>query len=523
MSEPSKEELLFGRIALHNRLIDQEQFEDALALRRRRSDINQDFGRLLKARGHIDDKQYRSVRKAQEKALAGKGYSVEAARFLARGMNADGTAPKGDGATGTPAPLTAVLDKERAAEAYADAPEPFDEPEAFEPDGELGEDDLVEDAPAPAPAAADDDERIPGEAKRAFKRPVDPNALKTMQALLKKSREMGASDLHLSCGAKPFLRLHGGIQFLNMPEITPQQGKLFAAALLRDEDWQLFCERNDWDGSVDLGPAGRYRANLLRQRRGISGVYRVINTKIPSLTDLGLPESFERFTTFHQGLVLVTGAAGSGKSSTLAALIELVNQNRKDHIITMEDPIEYLFTGKGCNVTQRQIDVHTRSWGNALRAALREDPDVIMIGEMRDLDTVQLAITAAETGHLVYGTLHTTSATRTIDRLLDVFPPGEQSQIRAMVSESLKGVISQQLLPTKDGKSRACAFEVLTWTPAVANLIREGTTFKLHSVLQTGKKLGMVLMDDSIRKLVDDGVVSKEVARAAAHNPKLFQ
>ncbi len=520
-SDPSKEELLFGRIALLNKLITQEQLDDALALRRRRTDVNQDMGRLLKARGYLDDRQYRSVRKAQEKALVGKGYDAEAAKFLARGMNADGTAPNDDEAAGTPRPPTANLGRAK--------PEPgpaIDEPEDFDPLADEESPDAFEDDAPPAPAAPAmprPEETAPAVAKRRFRRPVDPGAHKTMATLLKKAREMGASDLHMSCGAKPFLRLHGQIQYLNVPEITPERGKLYAAALIGDEDWQLFMERNDWDGSIDLGKTGRFRANLLRQRHGVSAVYRVINTRIPSLDELGLPESFEKFTTFHQGLVLVTGAAGSGKSSTLAAMIELVNQHRKDHIITMEDPIEYVFTGKGCNVTQRQIDLHTRSWGNALRAALREDPDVIMIGEMRDLDTVQLAITAAETGHLVYGTLHTTSATRTIDRLLDVFPPGEQAQIRAMVSESLKGVISQQLLPTTDGKGRVCAYEVLTWTPAVANMIREGTTFKLFSIMQTGRKAGMVLMDDTIKRLLSEGKISKEVARQNAHNPKLFQ
>ncbi|RMG16210.1 MAG: type IV pilus twitching motility protein PilT [Planctomycetota bacterium] len=418
-------------------------------------------------------------------------------------MNADGSAP------GAASPTAQAPEP-----APPPAPEPVPEPEPFEPDA-------IEPAerPAPEPVAAVAAE--PKQPKR-HRRPVDPTARKTMTALLKKARESGASDLHMSCGAKPFFRLHGQIQFLNMQPITPKQGELYAAALVSDEEWSLFRERNDWDGSIDLGSLGRFRANLLRQRRGISAVYRVINNKIPTLAELGLPESFERFTTFHQGLVLVTGAAGSGKSSTLAALIELVNQNRKDHIITMEDPIEYVFEGKQCNVTQRQIDVHTLSWGNALRAALREDPDVIMIGEMRDLDTVQLAITAAETGHLVYGTLHTTSATRTIDRLLDVFPPGEQSQIRAMVSESLKGIISQMLVPTPDGKGRNCAYEVLVWTPAVANLIREGTTYKLTSVLQTGKKLGMVMMDESLKRLVQEGKLSKEYARTVATNPKLF-
>ncbi len=500
MSEPSKEELLYGRIALLNKLITQEQFNEAVEIRRRRdpADVNQDLGRILKARGFLDDRQYRNVRGAQEKALVKKGNSAEAAKFLARGMNADGSAP-----SATPPKA-----------ARAPAPEP--EPEAWDP----GQDDEGDDD------EGEDDEAPPAEAKKKrkrFERPNDPAAKKTMAALLKKARDSGSSDLHMSAGAKPLFRLHGGLTPVNMPEITRKQGMLLAAAVMSDGSWNDFMNTNDWDGSVDIPGVGRFRANVLRQRRGVSAVYRVINTVIPSLEGLGLPKSFERFTTFHQGMVLVTGATGSGKSSTLAAMIDMINATRKEHIITMEDPIEFVYKGKSCNITQRQVGEHTKNWGNALRAALREDPDVILIGEMRDLDTVSLAITAAETGHLVYGTLHTNSAIRTIDRLLDVFPPGEQPQIRAMVSESLKGVISQQLIKTPDGKGRVCAYEVLTWTPAVANIIREGTTYKLISVLQTGKRLGMVLMDDCLRSLLKEGKITKEDARVAAHNPKSFQ
>ena len=517
MGDPSKEELLFAKIAIHNKIIDQAALDAAVKARRRRADVNQDLGRILKAQGAVDDKQYRSIRRAQEKALLGKGFSAEEAKFLARGMNKDGSAPD-DEATATaparkPAPQPSAVADLDPRELMGGEDLDDDEVEEVEEFEEVEEQD---------PGA----ESVPARAKgprTVYKRPQDPKALKTMVQLLKKARDSGASDLHMSCGAKPFFRLHGGIHFLGLPEITPKMGDAYAAALMTDKNWQEFKETNDWDGSVQHPQTGRYRANVLKNRNGTSAVYRVIKTEIPTLDKLGLPDTLERLTTFPQGLVLVTGATGSGKSSTLAALIDMVNENRKDHIITMEDPVEYVFKGKNCNVTQREIHKHTKSWGNALRAALREDPDVIMVGEMRDLDTVQLAITAAETGHLVFGTLHTTSATRTIDRLLDVFPPGEQSQIRAMVSESLKGVVSQQLLPTVDGKGRAAAIEILFWTPAVANLIREGTTYKLLSVLQTGKKLGMQMMDDSIKQLLEAGKVTLEVARANAHNPKLFQ
>ena len=523
MAEPSKEELLYGRIALLNKLITEEQFHEAVEIRRRRdpADVNQDLGRILKARGFLDDRQYRSIRSAQEKALLKKGHSAEAAKFLARGMNADGSAP-GAGGGGS-----------------AQSSAPASSPDSFDPtedDGPQAEPEQAsygdEDDGGGASFDEDEDaEEEPSEGKRGkkqakkrkkFERPKDPTAYKTMAALLKKARDSGSSDLHMSAGSKPLLRLHGGLTPVNMPEITRKQGSLLAASVMSDESWTDFMNDNDWDGSVDIKGVGRFRANVLRQRRGVSAVYRVINTVIPTLEGLGLPKSFERFTTFHQGMVLVTGATGSGKSSTLAAMIDMINGNRKEHIITMEDPIEFVYTGKQCNITQRQVGEHTKSWGNALRGALREDPDVILIGEMRDLDTVSLGITAAETGHLVYGTLHTNSAIRTIDRLLDVFPPGEQPQIRAMVSESLKGVISQQLIKTPDGKGRVCAYEVLTWTPAVANIIREGTTYKLLSVLQTGKRLGMTLMDDCLKNLLSEGKITKEAARVAAHNPKNF-
>ncbi|MDF1660868.1 MAG: PilT/PilU family type 4a pilus ATPase [Planctomycetota bacterium] len=346
-----------------------------------------------------------------------------------------------------------------------------------------------------------------------------------MQQMLKKARDLGASDLHLSCGAKPFMRLHGSIvPFKTMPVLDDKTAQKLLSSSVRDKEWDKFCALNDWDGGVDLGPKlGRFRTNILKQRRGVSGVFRVIKDEVPSLKFLGMPEELEKFTTFHQGMVLVTGATGSGKSSTLAALIDLINANRKDHVITLEDPIEYIYESKSCNITQRQIDLHTKSWGNALRAALREDPDVIMIGEMRDLDTVRLAITAAETGHLVFGTLHTTNATRTIDRVLDVFPPKEQAQIRAMVSESLKGVISQQLCKRADGNGRIVAYELLFTTPAVSHLIRERRTFQLFSVMQTGKKQGMRLMDDTLKDLLSQKIITLEEARGCATNPRLFK
>ena len=511
MGEPTKEELLFGRIAVHNKLISQEQLDEAVEARKERTDPNADVGRILRDLGHIDEKQYKTIRKAQEKALVQKGIPEEQATWLARGLPADGAAAGKE-------PPTRAATGRQAAPAEEVPEEDVEEVSAEEVE--------VQEVAAAEPEPVSTHGGGPAEPKAAkrHKRPNDPKSKQTMLALLKKSREVGASDLHMSCGARPFFRQHGQIKFIEgMSELTPEQGKALAAALVTDDEWNDFMTRLDWDGSVEAPGVGRFRANILQNRKGVSAVYRVIKTEIPTLQQLGLPETLERLTTFTQGLALVTGATGSGKSSTLAALIEIINSTRKDHIITMEDPIEFVFEGKGCNVSQREIHKHTRSWANALRASLREDPDVIMVGEMRDLDTVSLAITASEPGHLVFGPLHTTSATRTIDRLLDVFPPGEQPQIRAMVSESLKGIISQQLLVKKEGKGRVPVLEIMFWTPAVANLIREGTTYKLISVLQTGRKLGMQLMDDHIKDVLQQGLITKEVARAAAANPKLFQ
>ncbi|HIA27210.1 MAG TPA: PilT/PilU family type 4a pilus ATPase, partial [Planctomycetes bacterium] len=292
--------------------------------------------------------------------------------------------------------------------------------------------------------------------------------------------------------------------------------------LLDDDQWAFLKEHLDLDFCLEGLDHGRYRTNLYRQRKGFEVIFRVIPDQVPSLESLHLPEVLARFTRYNQGIVLITGPAGCGKSATMAALLDIINQERKDHIVTVEDPIEYLFEPKNCNVNQRHVRRHTANFATALRSAMRADPDVIMVGEMRDLETISMAITAAETGHLVLATLHTTNAVRSIDRLIDVFPPKEQEQIRAMVSESMRGVISQQLIPRADGLGREPALEIMIATPAVGNLIRERRTFQLLSVLQTGKKLGMTTMDDSIRKLLNQGVITRERALFHSENPRSF-
>ena len=328
-------------------------------------------------------------------------------------------------------------------------------------------------------------------------------------------QEAGASDVHLGVNAPPLWRLHGTLQPIwpDAAKLTSEETAALAEGFLSDAQKIQLNERGDADFAY-ANATGRFRASVVRQRLGIDLVFRIINTKVRTMDELGLPENLKLLTRYQNGLILVTGSVGSGKSTTLAALVEQVNLERKEHIITLEDPIEYIFEPKGCHVTQREVHTHTRSFGAALRGALREDPDVIMVGEMRDLETISLAITAAETGHLVLGTLHTGNASRTLDRLLDVFPVDQQEQIRIMVSESLRGIISQQLVPRADGTGRVLALETLTNTPAVANVIREAKTFMLPGIIQTGKKQGMQLMDDALAVLLDRGLITNDEADA---------
>jgi twitching motility protein PilT len=290
-----------------------------------------------------------------------------------------------------------------------------------------------------------------------------------------------------------------------------------------DAQQQHFLHHHDLDFSFEHPELGRARVNALSQFRGLDIIFRLIPSSVPTLADLGLPQSLAVFTEYTQGLVLVTGPAGCGKSTTAAALVRLINESRRDHIITVEDPVEFIHESKLCNVTQRQVPRDTASFAAALKGALREDPDVIMIGEMRDLETVALAIRAAETGHLVIGTLQTKSAARTIDRVIDVFPSDQQATIRTMLSESLRGIISQQLVPRIDGKGRVAAIEVLRVNSAVSNLIRDAKTFQLQSLMQTGRKAGQVLMDDSLMKLVEQNIITRDDAAKASENPKHYK
>jgi twitching motility protein PilT len=312
------------------------------------------------------------------------------------------------------------------------------------------------------------------------------------------------------------------MQRVKFRDLTEQDMNALLLEILRPYQRERYQETNDLDFAYEIPGVARFRGNLFRQHRGPGAVFRVIPSRVLTADELKLPDAIRNFTKLNKGLVLVTGPTGSGKSTTLAAMIDLINSTRPEHILTIEDPIEFVHKNQMALVNQREVGPHTNSFASALKAALREDPDVILVGEMRDQETISLALTAAETGHLVFGTLHTNSAHKTVDRIIDTFPGELQSQIRAMLSESLRGVVAQQLLRKKGGAGRVAAHEILVGTPAVANLIREGKTFQIPSIIQTGKKDGMVQMDQSILAFLMAGAIDGEEAYAKAHDKAAF-
>jgi twitching motility protein PilT len=331
--------------------------------------------------------------------------------------------------------------------------------------------------------------------------------------LLIHAKEVGASDLHLTVGIPPKLRLHG--ELTDVPgceRLSKEDVHTMIYDILTDNQKARFEENLDLDFSVDLRELGRFRVNVFQQRLGEGAVFRLIPNRIKTMDELGLPVILKQLALRHQGLILVTGPTGSGKSTTLASMVDVINETRRAHIITIEDPIEFIHNPKSAIINQREIGTHAKSFSLALRSALREDPDVVLVGEMRDLETIQMALTAAETGHLVMGTLHTSSAAQTINRIIDVFPSGQQEQIRVQLAEALIAVVSQILLPTADGQSRVAANEVMVATPAIRNQIRENKIHQIPSAIQTGVKEGMQSLDQALRNLLKSGKISMDVA-----------
>ncbi len=359
---------------------------------------------------------------------------------------------------------------------------------------------LVEVRAAPEAAGGSPAAPAPGPAGRGAAELAEARA--ALEELFRVLVEAGASDLHLRTGEPPLLRHHGELVRQERPALGAEQLETMLYSIMSPRELGEFRETGDTDWAYEIEGLSRFRCNAGRDRHGPMAVFRVIPTTLLTADDMGLSREVQNLCYLTKGLVVVTGPTGSGKSTTLAALVDLINRTRTDHIITIEDPIEFVHQSKKCLVTQRQVAVHTRSFKHALRAALREDPDIILVGEMRDLETVSIAIETAETGHLVFGTLHTTTASSTIDRIIDQFPPDRQAQVRVMLSESLRGVIAQTLCK-KIGGGRVAAREILLSIPAVANLIREGKTFQIPSIMQTNRKAGMVTLNDALMELVD--------------------
>ena len=336
-------------------------------------------------------------------------------------------------------------------------------------------------------------------------------------------KDCGASDLHMVIGFPPLVREKGELVPLDQPVLTPESNRKILFEIL-NPDQQAYVDKNrDFDMAYQLENVGRFRCNFLYQQRGIGAVFRIIPTEILTLEQLKLPEAIKTVAGFNKGLVLVTGPTGSGKSTTLAAIIDYINERRNAHIITIEDPLEFVHPNKKCLFTQREIGAHALSFADALRVASREDPDVILVGEMRDLETISLALTCAELGILIFGTLHTNSAGKTIDRIINAFPSDQQEQARTMLAESLKGVIAQQLLKTKDGKGRCAANEILFGSSALASIIREGKISQISSLIQTGKSEGMLSMDEHIMQLLEEGKITPETAYEKAIEKSLFE
>jgi len=327
-----------------------------------------------------------------------------------------------------------------------------------------------------------------------------------------------ASDLHLSAGLPPMIRVHGDIRKINLPAMDHSQVHDMIYDIMNDTQRKVYEETLECDFSFEIPNLARFRVNAFNHNRGAGGVFRTIPSKILSLEDLKCPPIFKEIANTPRGIVLVTGPTGSGKSTTLAAMVDYVNENEFGHILTVEDPIEFVHTSKKCLINQREVGPHTLSFQNALRSALREDPDVILVGEMRDLETIRLALSAAETGHLVFGTLHTSSAAKTVDRIVDVFPAAEKEMVRSMLSESLRAVISQTLCKTKDELGRVAAHEIMIGTPAIRNLIRENKVAQMYSTIQTGQNIGMQTLDQNLQDLVRKNVISATEARSKATN-----
>lgn len=498
----SENDLLLGRLAIHYRILDKATVQTATE-RFRQAGSDGDFGRFLVAGDWISTEVLGKLERAREVYLARKNE--------AGGTQAPGAQPVASPAPVAPAPVTPPL-----ASSAPGAPVPGTASVPARPEQPAAavathEDPLSATQPGIAPDDASLDRASPFVT-------LDMG----MMALLERAVESRASDLHLHSGACLRMRIDGNLREVSEHPVGPASSERLIQEVLTPEQLEVLASDQQLDLVLEIPGVARFRSNVYKQQRGLDAVFRVIPQQPPTFESLGLPSSFESLTDYHQGLVLFTGPTGCGKSSTMAAAIELIAQRRAEHILTIEDPVEFVFPPRRALINQRQVGPHTESFGRALRAALREDPDAIVIGELRDLESISLALTAAETGHLVLATLHTTGAVRTINRLLGVFPPDEQPQVRTMLSESLRAIVSQRLLP-KIGGGRVVAVELLLNTPAIANLIRDSKTFQIQSVMQTSLESGMCLLDLSLGRLIKQNLITLEDARTCAEEPNKLE
>jgi twitching motility protein PilT len=525
----SSNESLLGRVAVAANLITPEQLEEALRVHGRSTDGSLRLGQILVNLGFFSEDQLGQLIELQKQVVA------KAREKAQRRARSEVAAPS-DGYETSFLGAEPVLGDPELEQPTPAEPDAF-EPDAFEPSAlEQAESEpavaepavakpaVAKPAPAERPAPKRARARLPKPAPAA---PTDATAHDrswpdSLDGFLMEAARAGASDVHIHSAAPLKMRLLGRLHDHGSLPLPPAKAEELVMSSLDPEQRASFEEFGEVDFCYELEGVGRFRANAYRQLRGVDAAYRFIPLEPPSLDSLSLPSSLARFTSYHQGMVLLTGPTSCGKSSTLAALVNLINEDRAEHILTIEDPIEFLHESKRCVVNQRSVRRDTQSFARALRGALREDPDVIVIGELRDRETIALAMSAAETGHLVLATLHTDNAIRTVNRIVGAFPPSQQDQVRTMLSESLKAVISQRMVPGADGVSLLPALEVMVVNRAIGNMIREQKTVQIHSMLQTGSGEGMCLLDNSLAELVRSGRVAREDALRACEDPKLI-
>jgi twitching motility protein PilT len=502
---------LIGRIAIQLRMVTQEQLAELTRAQAKEGDTG-GLGEFMVARGVIDRDQLKRLLDTQKQVIAKARARQAIDQADAEPEVATAPVPKPGAKPGAPRPGGTPLPPAAPRTAPAAGAKPVAVPAPGTARAAAAKDAAAKEA---APAAAAKPAAAPA---RAAAGALPASA--TLLDILREGVERRASDIHIHAGLPLRFRLHGRFVARDDAPLAKERTEKLVLSALDDAQQAQLEERGQLDFAYAVEGLGRFRANAFRQQNGYDAVFRHVPIEAPSLEDLGLPASLAKFTNYHQGMVLITGPANCGKSSTLAAMVKILNEERRDHILTIEDPIEYVHESKQCVVNQRGVGGHTESFARALRAALREDPDVIVIGELRDYETVSLALTAAETGHLVLGTLHTNGAVRTINRIVGVFPADQQEQVRSMVSESLRAVVSQRLVTNADETARVPALEILVVNKAIGNLIRENKTFQIPSQIQMGAGQGMIGMDDSLNRLVKDGMVTKEEALKHAEDPK---